>query len=82
MWKIEPFKVCEFCILLYYKGKRPYRIPHSGNAFPFAIQKYTNQFANFTLFLNLKVCLIGEWSISMTKLTTLKNYYIYKYKLL
>ena len=48
--------------------------PHSGNAFPCVIQKYT-KFANFTGqfrmlipavlidFPNSKVCLIGRWSI-------------------
>ena len=44
-WKI--LKNVEFCILLYYAGESVTTFPHSGNAFPFIIQKYS-KLANFT----------------------------------
>ena len=45
-WKMSKIlwcKVCEFCILLYYAGKTVTTFPHSGNAFPCVIQKYTRE---------------------------------------
>ena len=64
-------RVCEFCILLYSQTLKSYIFD--------ILQHFTTKLYNFTrfrklfptvlkLFLNLKDCLMGEWSISNKKI--------------